>query len=295
MVFLAVAGTAALGTGALAAYFAALGGGTLTTDLAAVREDMVISGVGSRARAIWEVGRARGNLARAFAVIGDSISADANFLRPIAAGQIDLGPHTYLGDTIAYFSGPDGRGANPFSVPSVAAWGGWMTETVLNPAMADGALCQPGETPLACELRLARPAVALIMLGTNDLAGGRSLDTYRANLEQIVQTCADAGVIPVLSTIPPMPRSPLEDARVPEFNAVVIETAQRYEIPLWNYWLALQDVPGYGISADGVHPNAPPDGWSAAFDDAHLEYGITVRNLTALQALDAVRRNVLGG
>ncbi len=292
MVSLIVA-TATLGGAALATYFGALGGGSLSTDDAAVRGDVVISGIGSRADSIWDVGRERGNSAHTFAVIGDSISADGRFLRPIAAGEMNLGEYGDLQDTVTYFAGPDGRGANPFSVPSVAARGGWMTETVLNPANADTTFCLQGETPLSCELRLARPAVALIMLGTNDLWGARTLETYRANLEQIVQTCIEAGTIPVLSTIPPLTQTEGSNARVPEFNAVVIDLARQYEIPLWHYWLALQDLPDYGLIADGIHPNSPPDGQSATFDAEHLEYGMTVRNLTALQMLDALRRDVL--
>ena len=213
-------------------------------------------------------------------MIGDSISADANFLRPIAAGQIDLGPHTYLGDTIAYFSGPDGRGANPFSVPSVAAWGGWMTETVLNPAMADGALCQPGETPLACELRLARPAVALIMLGTNDLAGGRSLDTYRANLEQIVQTCADAGVIgpqhdPPIAQPLEMPRAGVQRRGDRDGATVRIRcgiTGSR-----------CKTCRATASARTGCIPTRRRTGGAPPLTTP-TRNGITVRNLTALQA-----------
>jgi hypothetical protein len=293
MVSVAVTATAALGGTVLAAYFGALGGGTVTTENAAVRDDVVVSGIGSRVDAIWDAGRERGNSAHTFAVIGDSISADGRFLRPIAAGEMILGEYGNLQDTVTYFAGPDGRGANPFSVPSVAARGGWMTETVLNPANADAGFCQQGETPLSCELRLAQPAVALIMLGTNDLWGARTLDTYRANLETIVQTCINAGTIPVLSTIPPLTQTEGGNARVPEFNAVVIDIARQYEVPLWNYWLALQDLPDYGLSADHIHPNSPPDGQSTTFDADHLQYGMTVRNLTALQMLDALRRDVL--
>ena len=48
-----------------------------------------------------------------------------------------------------------------------------------------------------------------------------------------------------------------------------------------------------GCREDGFHYNTPPDGQSANFDDAHLAYGFNMRNLTALEALDALRRYVL--
>ena len=75
-----------------------------------------------------------------------------------------------------------------------------------------------------------------------------------------------------------------------EFNAIVRELAAEHEIPLWDTFAALDALPDRGLSADGVHLNAPPDGRTATFDAEHLAYGVTVRNLGALDALDIVRR-----
>ena len=44
--------------------------------------------------------------------------------------------------------------------------------------------------------------------------------------------------------------------------------------------------------ADLFHP---PDGRSADFTGDHLNYGYTLRNLTALQMLDALRTQALYG
>jgi len=44
-------------------------------------------------------------------------------------------------------------------------------------------------------------------------------------------------------------------------------------------------------ASDGVHPSAAPN--SADFTPENLQYGMTVRNLTALQALDAVWRGAM--
>jgi hypothetical protein len=41
--------------------------------------------------------------------------------------------------------------------------------------------------------------------------------------------------------------------------------------------------------------NAPPNGQSIYFTGDNLKYGYTIRNLTALQALDAVRRLIIQG
>lgn len=243
-----------------------------------------------RLRAIFEDGQARGALPGVFTVVGDSISADGRFLKPIVQGQVALGDYGALQAAIDTFSAPNGRSEPSFSAWSWAAEVGWTTEDALNPALNVAGACNAGKSPLACEYRTARPSVALITLGTNDVAAGRSPESYRANLRRILDETLAWGVIPVLSTIPPQALGPERDARVSEFNAIVRELAAEHEIPLWDTFAALDALPDRGLSADGVHLNAPPDGRTATFDAEHLAYGVTVRNLGALDALDIVRR-----
>lgn len=243
-----------------------------------------------RLRAIFEDGRARGALPGVFTVVGDSISADARFLKPIAQGQVVLGEYGALQAAIDAFSGLNGRGEPSFGAWSWAAEVGWTTEDVLNPALNVAGMCGADEPPLACEYRTARPSVALITLGTNDVAAGRSPESYRANVRRILDESLARGVIPVLSTNPPQALGPERDVRVTEFNAALRDLAAEYEIPLWDTFSALDALPDRGLSADGVHLNAPPDGRTTTFDAEHLTYGVTVRNLGALDALDVVRR-----
>jgi hypothetical protein len=66
-----------------------------------------------------------------------------------------------------------------------------------------------------------------------------------------------------------------------------------YDVPLLDLRQAVEGLPNRGCLPDGFHYNTPPDGRSAHFDTQHLQYGYTVRNLTALQVLDALRRYVL--
>ncbi len=279
---------------------------TMTIDLGAVRvtgtvQDAptavaagtgVVSGVSSNTRRIFLDGLARGNLAHAFTRAGDSISAAPQFLTQIGSGTYQLGEYGYLGTAISFFSGPNGRGANPFVASSMAARNGWSTESVLNTANADPGICRSGETPLACEYRVTRPAVALIMFGTND-SGGMPTATFQANLQTIVQTSLNMGVIPVLSTIPPKRYNPATDGRVAEFNQVIIATARAYDVPLWDYYSAMVGLPNNGLSSDGVHPSTPPSGVTTIFDAANLRYGYTMRNFTALQVLYALWQYVL--
>ena len=63
----------------------------------------------------------------------------------IGSGTYQLGEYGYLGTAISFFSGPNGRGANPFAASSMAARNGWSTESVLNPANADSGICRAGD------------------------------------------------------------------------------------------------------------------------------------------------------
>ena len=252
----------------------------------------VVSGVSSNARQIFLDGRAQGNLPHVFTRVGDSITASPNFLTPIGQGNYNLGEYGYLAGAIRFFSGPNGRGANPFVASSMAARNGWSTESVLTSSNANPNLCQPGETPLGCEYRVVKPSVALIMLGTND-SGGMPAAEFQANLQAIVQISISHGVIPVLSTIPPKHYNPATDGRVAEFNQIIVATARGYDIPLWNYWPAMDALPSDGLSSDGVHPSSASDGLNAVFDTQHLQYGYPMRNLTALQMLYTLWQQVL--
>ncbi len=252
----------------------------------------VVSGISSTSRTILLDGLAKGNSPYVFTRVGDSISASPNFLTPIGQGNYSLGEYGYLGDAISFFSGPNGRGTNPFAASSLAARNGWSTESVLSPGNADPNVCWAGETPLECEYRLVKPAVALIMFGTND-SGGMPSATFQANLQIIVNKSISMGVIPVLSTIPPKHYNPATDGRVFEFNQIIIATARAYDIPLWDYYSAMAALPGEGLSPDGVHPSPAWDGLNAVFDAQHLQYGYPVRNFTALQVLYGLWQYVL--
>lgn len=235
-------------------------------------------------REIYARGQQMGNNPRMFAKVGDSITRSGSFLRPIGEGDYNLGEHDDLEAVVTHYI--NGTAQNPFSLESVAAQTGWAATAVLDPTNADTIFCATGETPLACEYRLSRPAVALIMLGTNDV-GYRAPSQYRQDLEQIVAISVDRGVIPVLSTIPPQPNV---GARVDAFNAVVRDVALTNDLPLWDYHAALRSLPNTGLHEDGVHPSTPPGGINsvADFRPPNLDYGYVVRNLTALQMLQDV-------
>jgi GDSL-like Lipase/Acylhydrolase family len=242
-----------------------------------------------RIRKIFQSGQAMGNRADVFSKVGDSITAAPHFLNPIGEGLYNLGDYQYLQGIINYFSVTEARdGKTAFDNLSLAAGVGWPAHAAVDANFADSSLCETGESPLVCEYRLVRPAFALIMFGTNDVSRFDA-DLYKGNLQQIVQTSIEMGVIPIISTIPN--RVGFED-KVVEFNQVIRETAVRFSIPLWDFYTAIQALPDGGLSADGTHPTIPPYGerGSADFRASNLYYGYVIRNLTALQMLDAVGR-----
>jgi len=248
----------------------------------------------SRAREIFLTGKSYGNRPNVFSKVGDSITAgpESSFLAPFGLGDYLLADHSYLQPVVNYFSQQIARENNlSWNNTSLAAANGWGSTEVLNPEKAEATICAPGESPLACEYRIVRPSVSLIMIGTND-AGGIPLDIYRVNLRQIVETSIQRGVIPVLFTLPPRNYDPGTDGRVPEFNAVIAQMASDYQIPLIDYWTPMYAAPNFGL-ADGVHPSEPPDGKNAHLTAGNLIYGTCIRNLLALQMLDALWRQVI--
>ncbi|HLB50127.1 MAG TPA: SGNH/GDSL hydrolase family protein [Anaerolineales bacterium] len=251
-----------------------------------------IIGITDHARQIFLVGQQLGNRAKVFSKVGDSITVNENFLIPFGIGDYNLGEYAYLQAVIDYFSAATARTGNSFANISLSADPGWSSWTAINGYAADESICLPGEMPIACELRMVKPSVALIMLGTNDVpdTDNVSPSAYERQVRTVIETTINMGVIPVISTLPEFHRP--SGYRVALFNEAILKLADEYDIPLWNYWAALQNLPNDGLSSDGVHPSVAPTS-ATDFSPEGLKYGMNMRNLTALQALDAVWRYVL--
>ncbi|WP_231756685.1 SGNH/GDSL hydrolase family protein [Lignipirellula cremea] len=107
-------------------------------------------------------------------------------------------------------------------------------------------------------LQRERPEYAIIMIGTNDISGGKLPANYEQDLQQVVQKCLDAHCIPILNTIPP--RQGKDDA-VAAANTVIRKTAEQMSVPLADFHAACVRLrPGDSwqnsiISKDGVHPS----------------------------------------
>ena len=248
-------------------------------DLMALPEVQEISeaALGLYARAL-----AAGRDAQMFIKVGDCMTANPYFLLPIGAGDYDLGEYADLQRVVDFFSGGE---ADAFARESQAAAGGFNAASVVDSLWANPQFCEQGETPLACEIRLANPSIALIMFGTNDVQylNAEQFDYF---LRQVVVQTMRADVLPILSTFPPRPEFP-EQGQL--FNRIVAQVAQDYDVPLINLWRALEPLPHQGVDPDDpTHLTTPAEGGACYFVGENLQSGFAVRNLLTLRALDAV-------
>jgi hypothetical protein len=246
--------------------------------------------VAQHIKAVYIYGQALGNRPDVFSKVGDSITVNTNFLHPIGEGVYNLAAYSQLQSVVDTFSVTQARTANSFGNKSLAATVGWSAFAALTPSNANFSVCARGETPLACEYRLSRPSFALIFFGTNDV-GFRSREAFRADMRQIIEITEGAGVIPIISTIP---KRPGYETTVTEFNQIIFDLTTEYKLPVWEYSAVMETLPNYGLTYDNVHPSSPPGSYdnAANFSPEYLRYGYVVRNLTALQILDRVWRQV---
>ncbi len=139
----------------------------------------------------------------------------------------------------------------------------------------------------------ATPRYAVLLLGTNDNRYFRTLDAYAVDLWNAVDRMLAMGVVPIMSTLPPMHSYPEADVRVPLFNLVVRAIAQGRGVPLVDLYGQLAALPGQGISGDGIHPTVAPGG-GCQLTAAGLQYGYNMRNLVVLEALARTRAALAG-
>ncbi len=227
-------------------------------------------------REIYARGLALGNNPRAFSKIGDSTTANPYFLAPFDAGLYDLGDYEYLQPAIDYFAGSFGRN-------SVVVRIGLHSWSVFDPMWSDPARCQSGEAPIVCEFRLHRPSIVFIRLGANDSGVPR---LFADSMRQIVEYALDAGVIPILGTRPDQ-----NDGAADSGNNLIRQIAAEYQVPLWDFDLIAQTIPGQGLGGDNVHMTAL---YRQDYTSPRaFQIGHSVHNLTALIALDRVWREVM--
>jgi hypothetical protein len=233
------------------------------------------SGAGQRVREISARGQTLGRNGWVLSKVGDSTMAYPPFLAAFDGRGYRLGAYAYLQGAIDRFAGS-------FARESIAVRVGMHTWSEFDPKWANTRVCRSAEGPLACELRLNNPSVAIIRLGANDVS---SPNLFEAQLRKIVDLCIAQGVIPILGTKPDR-----LEGEANTLNRIVRQIASAYHIPLWDYdWIAAT-VPGRGLEKDGVHMRG--GGTHDYVSPRAFQSGDSLEDLTALMMLDAVLREI---
>jgi hypothetical protein len=236
----------------------------------------IVPVVSDRARQIYNAGLKQGNDATHLSKVGDCQNIRQYFLGIYDdSTSYQLGSkNTSLQNTIDQFSGSWHR-------LSEAVRSGFNVASVLTPLYANPADCSQGESPLACEIRIWNPSIVIISMET--WTPGRPTDTYEGYLRQIVEYALARNILPIVAT----KADNLEGDN--SINLAVARVAAAYDIPLWNFWRAVQPLPAHGLTSDNFHlTNAPNQ-----FDNPDsMQTGWPVRNLTALQVIDNVWKAV---
>ena len=118
--------------------------------------------------------------------------------------------------------------------------------------------------------------------------------TFEIRYRYILTDTLGLDILPILITKADDMEAVEGGAPAGYINGIIERLSREYDVPLLNLRRVTNGLPDHGCAADGFHYSTPPDGAVADFTGDHLQYGFNVRNLTALQALDWVRREVIG-
>jgi hypothetical protein len=234
----------------------------------------VVPRVSQRTIDIYQAGLQMDRDPHRFSKIGDCQNVSSYFLSPFEfSSAYRLGKYQSLQEAIDWFHGS-------FIRDSLAVKGGFNVAAVLSPLRADPKQCEQGESPAACELRVHNPSFAIISMET--WWSGKP-ENYEKYMRQLLDYLISQGVVPILAT----KADNLEGEH--QINRTLGQLAWEYDIPLWNFWASVQDLPDKGLTEDGFHLTLG----DYFYDDPQTtQTGWSMRNLTALQAIDAVWRGV---
>jgi len=234
--------------------------------------------VSQRVREIYQNGLALGNHPHVFSRIGDCASAAPAFLVDFD-GNYNLGEYTALQPAVDYFKGS-------FERPSLAAKAGLNSAGLLT-TLWTGKECKKDESLLDCQYRLDRPSFAFIAIGTNEgYYVHENPGSFEHNMRIILDDTIAKGIVPILGT----KADNVEGDQ--SINATIARLASEYQIPLWNFWLAVQPLPAHGM-VEPEHLNSVSYTHYTDFSITNsLQYGMQMRNLTALEMLDLMRKQL---
>ena len=218
---------------------------------------------------IYERGLSLGNDPHAFSIFGDCQTRPAEFFGAFETDPTNLlflSPE--LRETVEHFEGSLSRDASTTqdgTTPGALLWDQWHRGEYG---------CTFTETPVECELRTHRPSFVIIQVGTH--FESRNTEYLRKIILQLM----DAGVVPILAT---KADNREKDERINRDMALL---ASEYDLPLWNFWAAVTDLPNRGLY---TRKDRPLQGDIYLTDEAER-----IHRNTGLEALDAVWRAVTG-
>ncbi len=236
--------------------------------------------IGKHVREIATVGQQNGRDIRTVTRVGDSMSVGPYYL-PNNTSSANLGEFDELQRVLDTYQ---------FIETSYAIAVGWSTFSVLQqlPNEPDGQ-----DTPILKEIAINNAGITTVMFGANDIVI-KDIRGFERDLNVIISTLVDAGIVPILRTITPQSEARTSDTILEEYNAIIATVAQQQRIPLINTWRAFAEhsMVNGGLMADGLHPNIlrgddnkelPLD-----FTPEGLSHGHNVQNLITLQTLLAL-------
>jgi hypothetical protein len=230
--------------------------------------------ISERMLRVYRGGLESGARTSSLSIIGDCQSVPQVFL-----GVFEKPQEFDLGSQYAYLQPAIGQFAGSFNRRGQARLGGLNVAAVLSPLRADPKSCEKDETPLACELRLNRPSIVIVSL--EEWWSKRPVEVYESYLRQVLDEVIAAGAVPILVT----KADNLEGDHA--INRTIAKLACEYEVPLWNFWRAVQPLPNRGLWSDGFHLTVGANDFD---DPVAMKNARPLRNLTGLQAVDAVWR-----
>jgi hypothetical protein len=220
---------------------------------------------------------------RVFAKIGDSMTRASEFLRCFDGGPVDLADRVALRPTIDYYLQGNALGRTPYRRESIAANNGGTTASTL----------EGDPSQLTQELAAIQPRLGVIMLGTNDVRRGRTLDAFASELWSMIDQMLDGGTLPVMSSIPANESDAWAEVQIPRFNLAIRAIAQGRQVPFVDLHRALNPLPNRGLGADGVHLSVDSGG-ACIMTSSGLQSGYNTRNLVTLESLMRVRAALSG-
>lgn len=230
------------------------------------------SGISDKARDILRQGLLSGYDPHSFSKIGDCYASTSWFIADFDLGKqyYNLGPfESDFAPVIEYYQGS-------FGTHSLAARPGFTAASLLSPSWINNTTavsCDAYANPLDCELAAQNSLFAIFSIGTND-AFNPAL--FKENMREAIETAIAQHRLPILIT----KADDIEGGHL--INQDIADLAVEYDLPIVNFWAAVQDLPHKGLQQDGVHLTFYKNDFN---DPRAYDAGWTFRNISTLYML----------